>query len=483
MADHNVAGRLSLSAFAADGFEAIAGLWADRQTGSYLLVRQEEGGYRGRWTNATGDQIITNSYCNEKSGIDAVRPNGAQFKGRIYFIQSVNGGKFSCHDEDIDLNVSGGGSNSLYTVWKDNFGNQRANSYTLIWRSSPGSVDPDDPIVGQWDRNDGVDYEVHTDGTVTNLENAGNCPVPKGNTVGFGMRRTGERTYTYSQLLCNTAGKVVGPKTSTITMNPSFSEADESTPGVIDPQDHLTLIENNCWQSAGQFVQGLYQGLLGRAGTQADYDAWAGRLTGVPAGPQRLGAAQALVRDMFTTAEFTARSTGLTDGQFTAALFRGLMHDDVQDGSWYWVQQLHAGNQRVDVLNAFLASDEFTGKAGRLCRGKTGPAYTPEQDPPCWQSAEQIVATGYLAALGRKADPGGAAGFVDQINTAGYGTARSDAIRSFYRSLFTSAEYAARGRTDGQFTQDVFQAALHRSIDDGSGYWVNGSGRPAGIRR
>lgn len=104
-------------------------------------------------------------------------------------------------------------------------------------------------------------------------------------------------------------------------------------------------------------VSALYEIALDRKGDAAGLASW----TAV----SKAGATLAAMAFSFAgSAEFAARTGGMTDAAFIEFVYRSALDRDADPaGLAAWVAQLNAGASRADVIAGFAASDEYVGKA------------------------------------------------------------------------------------------------------------------------
>lgn len=129
----------------------------------------------------------------------------------------------------------------------------------------------------------------------------------------------------------------------------------------------------------------------------------------------------------------------------------------------FWLGQVQAGMPRELVLTAFMFSAEF----GAFTRAIFGNVAT--------RSEVNLVTDFFRGVLNRLPDEGGLDHWVGRLRTAqctGAGAVYS-AVDEMSRAFVHGAEYGGRGRTDGQFVADMYNAFLRRAGElDGVSYWV-----------
>ncbi|MCA1616381.1 MAG: DUF4214 domain-containing protein, partial [Acidobacteria bacterium] len=113
----------------------------------------------------------------------------------------------------------------------------------------------------------------------------------------------------------------------------------------------------------------------------------------------------------------------------------------------------------VRVYNRALAGEEITALAG---------------SGGCFKDVEGFVSDFYQGALGRQPNGQELREWVSRLTQAqGYDQLLAEG-KAMGRALFKSAEYAARGRTGGQYVGDLYRAYLQREPDQGGlDAWTN----------
>lgn len=105
---------------------------------------------------------------------------------------------------------------------------------------------------------------------------------------------------------------------------------------------------------------------------------------------------------------------------------------------------------------------------------------------PCWKSSEQFIRDFYQGVLMRQPDPVELQHWRERLAQARGGALLLEEARELGRSLFRSAEYAARSRDSRQYVGDLYRGFLQReAAEDQAGwdYWTNQvNADPAGGR-
>ncbi len=188
--------------------------------------------------------------------------------------------------------------------------------------------------------------------------------------------------------------------------------------------------------------------------------------------------------------EFLNRYGVLSNGDFVDRLYQNVLGRPADAaGQAYWMAQLAAGTPRGEIMLAFSESQEFmirTGTAGLEDVPTLAPAPVPAADPgpapdpgpvdPVTAHVAEIRRL-YLGYFLRAADPGGLAYWTQ---------ARADGISliDISEEFARSAEFVARyGQADdATFVDLVYQNVLNRQPDAGGrAYWVGQLG--AGMTR
>ncbi|MEM9566050.1 MAG: DUF4214 domain-containing protein [Actinomycetota bacterium] len=227
----------------------------------------------------------------------------------------------------------------------------------------------------------------------------------------------------------------------------------------------------------------LYRAYFQRDPDPAGFVYWRRqRLAGVPL---------AAISDAFAgSAEFVNRYGVLANGDFVDRLYQNVLGRPADDaGRAYWMTQLAAGVGRGEIMLAFSESQEFmtrTGTAGLedvptlAPNPAPAPAPGPAPDPgPVDPVADHVaeIRRLYLGYFLRAADPDGLAYWTQ---------ARADGISLIEVSaeFARSAEFVARYglADDATFVDLVYQNVLGRPADaEGRAYWIGQLG--AGMTR
>lgn len=169
------------------------------------------------------------------------------------------------------------------------------------------------------------------------------------------------------------------------------------------------------------------------------------------------------------------RAFGRDDAAFVADLYDAFLQRGADDaGLGYWKRQLALGLPREVAVSAFAFSEEFQALLQPLPL-----AHAPR--------AEYAVAGDlYRGLLARAPDDAGLQYYARRFQHAQCPTSDDPRAtvaalgREFAEVFASSAEYAARQRTNAQYVADLYDALLRRSGDPaGVAFWVEGldSGR------
>jgi YD repeat-containing protein len=91
----------------------------------------------------------------------------------------------------------------------------------------------------------------------------------------------------------------------------------------------------------------------------------------------------------------------------------------------------------------------------------------------CWKGTGQFVEDFYQGVLSRQPFPGESGDWSNQLAQAQGETQLMLEARGLGRALFKSTEYAARGRTNQQYVEDLYRGYMQRQPDAGGvGYWA-----------
>lgn len=164
----------------------------------------------------------------------------------------------------------------------------------------------------------------------------------------------------------------------------------------------------------------------------------------------------------FGSAEYKAFARD--DTEFLRDLYRTFFDRGMEEAARaYWAGQLASGLPRDAVLVSFMLSPEFDAFVTKVHGKADVPAH------------KQTVLDFFRAFLARVPDTQGFNYWAGQFRTAlcTGGSAVATAAEAISSAFVNSAEYAGRGRTNGQFVADLYNAFMRRGGDlDGIRHWT-----------
>jgi len=203
-------------------------------------------------------------------------------------------------------------------------------------------------------------------------------------------------------------------------------------------------------QDVENFVSRFYTEVLGRTADAAGLADWTNRLvTGESAGSD-------VATGFVFSQEFINKNTD--DTTFLNILYSAFFNRTADAGGLAgWLDQLTQGTSREDVLNGFLYSTEFSNLAAAY-----GIKAVPDgSSPSTGGSVEEFVSRFYSVVLGRTADAGGLADWVNRLNTKV--ATGADIATGF---VF-SAEFDEASKDDVTFLNVLYSAFFNRAADEG----------------
>lgn len=177
--------------------------------------------------------------------------------------------------------------------------------------------------------------------------------------------------------------------------------------------------------------------------------------------------AQNLARSLFNSAEYAARNRSNHD--FVYDLYLACLQRQPDSGSWdYWTGQVPYQG-RANMVEAFIGSGEFSGYTQTLYGVST---FDEERD-------NNFIIGLYVAVLNRwPSSANNWAELVTQQNAINTASAQGRgqviaAATTMASSLFQSAEYTARNRSDHDYVYDLYWAYLQADpAQSGYDYWI-----------
>lgn len=211
----------------------------------------------------------------------------------------------------------------------------------------------------------------------------------------------------------------------------------------------------------GDFVERLYDQILGRGSDEAGKADWIGRI--VTGG----GTGADIVRGFLYSPEFREAAATMSDTDFVSTLYRSIFgREPDSEGLQNWVNAIGAGQSRDFVIDSFIDSTEWANLCltyGIPSGGKGVPNITREPNA----KINDFVTRLYQYCLSRKPDPAGLADWSDQL--ANLKISGSQAAFGF----FFSDEFQALNTTDGEYVELLYKTILGRPSDpDGFASWV-----------
>jgi len=210
-------------------------------------------------------------------------------------------------------------------------------------------------------------------------------------------------------------------------------------------------------------VSHFYRSILGRAPDAGGVTFWQNEAARIVAKGANVNEAWfALAMTFFSSGEYAAVSR--TNDQYVTELYRTFFNRQPDSaGLSYWSGQLSSGLPREVLLAEFMFSAEF--------RSFTQAIFGNTQ-----ARAEADVAGDFFRGLlGRLPDDGGFDYWVGRFRAAQCqgGNAVYAEVEAISSAFTSSAEYAARGRSNAQYVGDLYNAFLRRGGDlGGVQYWI-----------
>ena len=219
-------------------------------------------------------------------------------------------------------------------------------------------------------------------------------------------------------------------------------------------------------ENAGEYVDQLYNGLLGRPADQG------GKLHFVDELYTKGVSAGTVAQEILGSAEFRGRQ--LNNEQYVRALYLGLLGREADAaGLADYLSFMECGQSRAWVYQRFLASAEFKDRCENHFNMYVGEYPTGEKsanpNPTSVHTSEAAayVEGLYVAFLGRSADEAGKQHWLNmlslkKLNAAGVAAA-----------IASSAEFNSKSYTNSEFIARCYQGLLGRNPDpEGYAYFV-----------
>jgi hypothetical protein len=205
-----------------------------------------------------------------------------------------------------------------------------------------------------------------------------------------------------------------------------------------------------------------YRDILRREGDTGGINFWSAEV-------QRMLALNVDAREAFRNLGkvfFFSAEYNRSDWDFVGDLYRAFLQREPDSGGWSWWygQMQNNGLNREAMITNFMFAPEFnnymTAYLGNI--GQRG--------------EEGLVVDAYRGILGRLPDTGGFMFWRDQmVSTICQSPDAFNAkVREIVTNFLNSQEYANRGRNNGQYVADLYDAILSRGADyDGFTSWRN----------
>ena len=223
-----------------------------------------------------------------------------------------------------------------------------------------------------------------------------------------------------------------------------------------------------------RFISHFYQRSLNRNPTTAESTSQINALGASGQSQAQLNeGAKTLARSLFNSSAYAARNR--SDHDFVYDLYLACLQRSPDHGGWdYWTGQVPYQG-RTNIVEAFVQSSEFS-IYSRVLYGV---------DLFDTKRTDLFLAAFYSAALNRgpsTAEQQAQRNAIDSASATGRTTVIA-AARAFCDSLFNSAEYTARNRSNHDYVYDLYWAYLQYAPDpSGWSYWegqVSSQGRTA----
>ena len=209
-------------------------------------------------------------------------------------------------------------------------------------------------------------------------------------------------------------------------------------------------------KSVKSFVERFYVTVLDREADIPGLMDWTNNLTtGISAGSD-------VATGFVFSAEFINRDT--SDIEFLNILYHAFFNRTADAGGLAgWLDQLTQGTSREEVLNGFLYSQEFSTLAAAYGIKAVPDGSNSSTD----RSVEEFVSRFYSVVLGRTADAGGLADWVNRLNTKV--ATGADIATGF---VFSS-EFDEKSKDDVTFLNVLYSAFFNRTADqNGISNWA-----------
>lgn len=221
---------------------------------------------------------------------------------------------------------------------------------------------------------------------------------------------------------------------------------------LIDGGDGIFGTANTTYGS----VYRLYQATLGREPDVGGFEGWAGALkTGM--------ALKTVAAGFVGSSEFQSVYGALNNSQFVTLLYQNVLGRAPDAGGLAsWVQALNAGTSRADVVVGFSDSSEFRSNTSTDIDAFMTSKFSAEHQGAVYRL--------YKATLGREPDGGGLVGWTNALDNA------TQTIQAVAQGFVGSTEFQSTYGTlnNSQFVSLLYRNVLGRDADAGGlAGWVN----------
>ena len=213
--------------------------------------------------------------------------------------------------------------------------------------------------------------------------------------------------------------------------------------------------------SKPDFVNHLYNSVLGRQPDSAGYNFWLGVY-------QRGANPTEMYRAFYNSSEFSTRQ--LSNSAYVTNLYNSVYFRDPDAGGLnFWVRQMDINRAtKQQILQAFVSHGEYFDiiSPQLLSLPNERPAVTELANI---ATSQNFIEHLFVQMTGRNGDPAGINYWNDEFNNS----SRQDPVREMYLAFFASDESLARNATNAQFVQMMYRAVLFRQPDAaGQNFWL-----------
>jgi len=203
------------------------------------------------------------------------------------------------------------------------------------------------------------------------------------------------------------------------------------------------------------FIRRFYQLVLDREPDAQGFDFWLSQL----ANSDDSETAGEIARGFFESNEFKGRKTA--DGEFLDIAYRSFFDREADsEGKQYWMGQLSSGVSRHDVINGFIASQEFV--------DLTASFGIVSSDDGTLSQIKSFVQRFYIKVLDRESDAAGLDYWTSQL------VGGTETGGNIARGFFESSEFIGRETVDSEFLDIAYRAFFDRQADsEGKQYWMD----------